>query len=549
MSPIADTDTSMATTPTFATLENEIDGVVANARISFALTTAQRAAEHGEWSRAVESLEKLAEKLSTWDVPREAWCELLVAAAWYAVRGSNVAALTPLFEGFAERAWPGPKHAKDRQSMPWELQEAFDEADRRGRYDAGHRLGRLVTALYPSCPLGSYATAHFAERNAQIHGHNVDTAEVAADFEQAAQLADALDMPATKERALLRAGALRLRTGTGRERGRELMREVDPAHFDRPDRLWYAVGMAHSPFWLDRVRAADAVLAVAEQDADPDQKPARDTTDTAAYLLDCAPIELQPLEIDRFEALADALGGQAKELKLRSHLEGIASAPATQAGEAADILAQSYGDDATDAERAQIAFCRAASDLVADGEHTGLDEGTVERVRNAFPVAAKVLEVLEPAVRADAPKLATALGELEGLFRKRGPAKRNLGALGPIALLWPHVLPLLRELRDDEDVDPTTVRRIEASTKEILTRWLPKAATPGYGWWALAANLLTHDLPDAAAQAARRALDHGESVGDDLERRVIAAILDRAVRGGEPEAMLEWLEVAEALRP
>lgn len=537
MSPIADTDTTMETAPEFPTLENEVDGVVANARISFALTTATRAAEHGEWSRAVDALEKLADKLVNWKVPRQAWSEVLVAAAWYGVRGSSAASAEPIFEAYAERAWAG----EERASMPWELQEAFDEADRRGRYEAGHRLGKLVEMLYPSCPLGSYAAAHFAERNAQIHGAAIDAAAVADRFEQAAQLAEALEMPGLQKRALLRAGVLLLRTSTSREHGRELLREVDPADFDRADRLWYAIGMAHSSFWLDRVRAADAVLAIAEADDEPQ----RDAVDAAEYLVACAPIELQALERDRLEAITGELAIGSCILGLRSHLEGIASAPAKQAGDAAHILAQTFGEDPTDAERAQAAFCRVVAELFADGKSTSLDAATAERIDKSFPVAAKVAGALEPLVQEDPRKLATALGDLEGIFRKRGHALES-DALKPVGLLWPRLLPLVRKLRDDEDIDTTTVRRVEASTQEVLARWLPHAATPGYGWWALAANLLANDLPEQAVRAARRAIDAGESVDAELERRVIAAVLDRAVRDGEPEQMREWLEVAEA---
>ncbi len=528
--------TEDAPLPSFPTLENEVDGLVANARVSFGLTKATRAAEHGEWLPAIQSLERLADRLGRFGVPVEAFREVLLGAAHYAVRGANISLIAPIFEAHATRAWP----ADERATMPWELQAAFDVADRRGHYDAGRDLGELVEALFPACPLGRFAASHFAERKMHLLGAPEDAAAIAAGFEQAARLADALDMEATRKRALLRAGALLLRSGVSRERGRELLRQVDPTDFERGDALWYGVGMAHSPFWLDRVRAADAILAVAEGDTEP----ARDTTDAVEYLLACAPIELQPLEVDRLEALAEALGAASGKLGLRSHLEGIASAPAADAGAAADILAQSFGDDATDEERARVAFCRALGALFSQAGDATLDKAAVERIAKAFPLAAAVLEVLEPVIQNDARKLATAIGELEGFFRKRGHAL-GAGDLKPVALLWPKLLPMVRELEDDEDVDTTTVRRIEASLQEIISRWISDAPTPGYGWWALAANLLASDLADDAATAARRALQDGESVDEDVESRVIAAVLDRAVRSGEPEEMLAWLEVAE----
>jgi hypothetical protein len=539
-------DQKPAGAPRFPTLEHEIDGVVANTRISFALTTVERTAGRGEWSRAIESLESLADKLGAWNAPASAWQELLSAAAFYAVRASKIDLIGPLFDSYAARAWPSDA----RETMPFELADALEFADRRGRFDVGRDLADLIAALFPTCPLGPFAAAHFRERKFQVYNNSADAADIAATFSKAAQLADSLEMPETGRRARLRCGVLELRTGVSLEDGRQLLRDIDPGVLSRSDSLWYAVGMAHSPFWLDRVRAADAVIAAVEADTreasarHEDQPPRTDVLQAAEYMLDCAPIELQPLEVDRFEGLAEELEVTTHKLRLRSHLQGIASAPASRAGEAADIIAQSLSDETTNKQRAAVAFCRAVADLLDGQAREGLDRAALERIDEFYPTAALVVEALEPTVGEDVRKLATALGELEGHFRKYGH-RLTREDLKPIALLWPKLLPFLRTLDDDEDADQTTRKRVIASANEIATRWLPGAPTPGYGWWSLAANLLACGMPTQAAEAARRAIDDGESVDGELERRVVAAVLDWAIRDGSQEKMVEWLEVAE----
>lgn len=542
--------------PAFETLEDEVDGVVANARVSFSLATIGRAVDHAEWSRALGALESLARTLEPLELPEEAWCEVLVAAGWLGVHANDISQVAALFEIYAARAWSN----SPPQAMPWQLAAAFSEADRLERFEAGRALGELVALLFASCPLGPYAAAHFGER--ALDGRTDDALSIAGRFEQAGQLAEAIEMPQSAAQSRLRAGALLLRTSASRNSGRALLRSVDPSDFDRPDALWYAVGMAHSPFWLDRVRAADAVLSHAEDD--PATRDIEDLACAIDYLLDCAPFDLHNLELDRLEALIDTVldddssdaGTPTEEaqsarrrLELRSHLEGAATSPVWRAGEAADTLS-SHADGESARQRAAVEFARAVGQIYAGDEALGLDSDSLARLEQDFPVAAAVLQALVPAVREDARRLATAMGELEGLFRQHGRAVSQTHAK-PAALLWPKLLPLVRTLRaeaddeDSDDVDRTTARRIVASTREVLTRWIPIAPSPSYGWWSLAANLLGDDFGDAARMATRRAVDDGEQVDDALERRVLAAVLDRAVRDGDPDQMLEWLEVAE----
>lgn len=541
-----DNPTTGRNKPSFATLLDEVDGVFANARIAYSLTTVDRAMDRGEWPRALDALSGLAERLAHLVVPKSGWRELLVAAAWCAVRGSAIEQAAPILEAHGHRAW----RTSSRAGMPWQLGAALEEADRRGRFAAGRELGRLVATLFPTCPLGRFAQAHFSDRMLQHGQDDPAPAELADAFEEAAGLADALDMPRLARRAKLRAGVVLLRSEVARERGRSLLRAVDTAHLSRKDALWYAVGMAHSAFWLDRVRAADQVLALAEADAraarGTDADTRADVVTASRYLLDCAPIELQPLELDRLEALAAEVDEAAAMLEVRAHLEGVAAASLDRAGEAADLLDRAGAEPADARRRAAVEFCRAIEGVYDGDEATIPDAASLARIGDGFPLAAAVVEALVPAANADAARLATALGDLEGRLR-RAAAPLSGSELKPVALLWPELLPFLRRLQEaDDDVDATTVRRIAASAAEIAARWLPKAPTPSYGWWNLAANLLACDMAEQAALAARRALDDAESVDAGVEERVVVALLDRAVREADSDEMLAWLQVAQA---
>lgn len=554
------------TIASFEVLEDDVDGIVANARISFSLATIERAVEHQEWSRAFETADKLARRLADVDVSEEAWRELLVAAASFAVEADDVQPLRPTFEAFAKRAWRAhrqqsvDRESMPHQSMPWQLGQVLDRADSTGHLEAGRALGRIITSLFPTCPLGPQACAHFAERILQTSdAHSEDVSDIAAQFERAAALADALEMDDSATRSRLRAGSLLLHSQTSRERGRQLLRDIELGELQRDDALIYAVGMAHSPFWLDRVRAADAVLSTASANAAGSRRNQRtgrqtpapaDTVAAARYLLDCAPIELQPIELDRLEALVDDVlddensEGAREPLALRSHLERVATAPASRAADAADILVSAFGQDANSRQRAAIEFCRLVGEAAGSSQAVALDPDSVERVTASFPVAGAVIEALAPAARGGARRLATALGQLEGQMRQADP-ELTAAELAPIALLPPKLLPFLSTLDDENDVDETTIKRILASTREILSRWVRRGRTPSYGWWTLAANLLAADLVDEALLATRRAIDDGEHIDEDIEEQVLAAVLDHAVRDGSDDELLEWLEIAE----
>jgi|GEM_PF-3989702 len=557
--------------PTFDTLLNEVDGIFANARIAYALTLVDRAIAHEEWAQAVELLLGLADKLARRDLPGAAWRELLWAAAWCGMRApifEELAQIEGIFERYATQGWPkndtssegDPSAvAQKRRAMPWDIADLFALADESEKYLNGLQFGQLIQTVFPDFPLGHYARAHFADRLLQVGHHNLPKActpqLIARNFARTEALAENLEMPDLVRRARLRGGAILLRSGESAEQGRALLREVDARELSRADRLWYAVAMAHSSFWLDRVRAADQVIALSASPRRTQKSPPRQDADLEAatrHLLGSAPMQLQPLEVDRLNELVDLLGPVddaahlAANLALRAHLNELADLPLTQAGEPAEQMALNSGP----AGQAAADFCQILQNFFAAhaaGEPiAAANVDDLARIEGFYPLAATTLSTLFALLTRDPTKLATALGSLEGKLRitRVQPAE-----LKPVGLIWPSLFAYLSEARENED--PTTTKRIVASTREIFARWVVRAPQPSYGWWSLAAQVLgckelDDPWPQAAAQCTRRALQNGTPGNPAVETRIITTLIERAVQHADDEALREWLEVAEA---
>lgn len=579
----ASSDTvTAAETPSFDTLLNKVDGIFANARIAYVLTLVERAIEHQEWPRAVDSLMGLADKLARRNVPAAAWRELLWAGAWCGIEApqfSRIPAIEALFERYATRAWPNNfknSHgeasflANKRRAMPWDLADLLELADLREKHLNGLMFGQLIMTIFPEFPLGFYAIAHFADRLLHTGHPNLPKAckppLIAKNFARAEELARLLEMPALAEQARLRGGAILLRSGEAIDEGRELLRDVQAPALSRGDRIWYSVGMAHSSFWLDRVRAADQIIALSapSRNTASQNTASQKTADTqdadleaaTRHLIDCAPLQLQPLEVDRLEQLIDLLGPVddtehlASNLKLRAHLNDLTDLPLTHAGKPAEQIALNTGP----AGQAAADFCQLLQNFFAahkaDKTLPAPNPDDLNRIEEYYPLAATTLSTLFAILTADATKLATALGSMEGKLRitQIQPAE-----LKPVGLIWPSLFAYLEAHRDDtpaEDAAMTT-KRIGASTREIFGRWIVRAPQPSYGWWTLSARVLRcteldEPWPVAAAACTQRALRNGVSSSPDLKTRLVTTLIDRAVQHGDDDVLQEWLEVGEA---
>ena len=220
--------------------------------------------------------------------------------------------LSEMFEGYAWMAWSG----QGPGSQPWGLAEALLRAQRAQRWRAGSHLGDLLGRGYPDCALGPYAAAHFRERGA-LARPDPDVAEGAGArarrFGRARTLAERAGEDALAAHCALRQGTALL-LGRGRpEGGRALLRELDAGALPPTERLWYAMGMSRSDFWLDRVRAADAVdeLATEVLRARPGEASRQLTGEqmerAARFVLERDAGELADAEEDRLRALVDLI--------------------------------------------------------------------------------------------------------------------------------------------------------------------------------------------------------------------------------------------------
>lgn len=565
--------------PEFPALLNEVDGVFANARIAYSLTMVDRAMSRWEWARALDILSSLADKLATKDVLAAGFQELMLAASWCALCEQTDRAfeeLSTLFSWHITRAWPRPKLtvvsdqerfiAQKRAQMPWDFAQIFDKAEQLNLQRSARKLAEILTEFFPDFPLAIYAAAHAQEslnRQAQPGSSEcLAPREVSDKFLQSARLADKLSMPDLSRRARLRAAVSLLDAGRDIERARGLMREIDPAKLSRQNQIWYAAGLAKSPFWLDRVRAADQIIAVHHaaqlkpaRFEEPDAQPSPLAADLEAairHLLRSAPLKLEALETDRFLELVELLsrGRQAATLRtnlgLRQYVEKFVEVPLSHAGEAAELMQRELSDAAQTAAE----FCRAVDALSSDAKSTRPDADLLKKIEAVYPLASVVLRTLWAIQAADIASLATALGSLEGKLRLSdiSPAE-----LKPIGLIWPPLLSFLADLAERKEAlasEASALKRVHQSTVEILTRWASSASRPTYGWWALSAHLLDHPAfedpwPDYAALCVERALADNSPVDPALKADVLESLLYRACAHAPRAKLLTWLERLE----
>lgn len=516
--------------PSFGALEDALAGVWATARMAWSVNNVERAIEHEEWVRALENLEKIAGRIEGESVSQLAWRELLDGAIWLGPRIRNWREIIELLETYAPRGWSDERV----DQMPWSAARLFADFDKAAALDdarpTGLRLARVLDEEFPRCPLGAYAKGHFSATPANQVEH----------FARAAALFDQLELYELAAHARMRSGAVALLTSTDAAAGRDRLQQAREQLAARGDRIWWAIAGAQSDKWLDRVRAADTLLDLYEQQNRGDDEFPEDLGHAVIWMVEQAPMRLQPTERDRLESLIDVgLPDQAKppmlqQLAGRDAMADTLARPASQLREALDLRGEP-GDDPRDA------YYYAIASLESPDLHGRPD---TDSFREELPVAADVVDILSAIGRDNPASVATSSGLLEKTFRD---GVDDAVQLGPLALLWPTALSYLERLRDDVDIDSTTVKRIVASLSEVARRALPNAPAPSYGWWSLAANFWSAGMNHACTVCTERAIRSGESVDDDLEGEVLALLLDHIIQSDDdPAELIWWLEQGEA---
>jgi hypothetical protein len=521
-------------------LSSEFSSLLKITQVEWREQRAARAEARGEPGEALNHLLVIARHAASEGVGEAAWTELLTRATRMGVAAGDRGVLAELVEQYATVAWP------EGQGVA-ELAGATAGALEPDQLDAARALGAALARAYPAHPLGHALWGHFDELLALSEGDLTPArARARADrFTRALALAERAGDDALARRCALRAGASLMLGGVDTTEGRRLMRGVEARELTADELLWYAVGMSRSGFWLDRVRAADAIDGLVEARAtarpgSPDVAP--DTLEAMTrWLLTQDVFALQPAEEDRLAALVEtALPPGARErasqtLALRAQADRARDTALSDSGEFAAALAE-RADQLGGAWRdASLAFD--ALRHRADGDP-------------ALPLPARPW--LAFARHADALLAAHADDDLDALVAALGAVHADLTADAPtgasprpLAVAWPALLKRLSARARDDD-EATRQDALRDALRPALTRWAEVSSAPGYGWWLLAAHTLRAKLPGAAAALATRAV-RGQSEADPAVRDfVVGRLTAWAIDGGDHAVMLKWLSVGES---
>jgi len=482
------------------------------------LRAAASDAANDRWERAGARLERLADTLHEHELSDDGWCELVIATLTCAANADDTALAARTITGHG-------RHASACDGWADELGGVLRIAHTLGRLELGRQLGELLTSYFPALPHGPYAAAHFGELTANRSGGvpAVDRrTDIARQFEIAAtRFDDAGDEPSARH-CRLRAGACLLVDGTAPAEGRRLLETVPVAQLRAADRLWYAGAMARSPGWLDRVRAADTLLDLAEavRSAKPEARrlEAEDVRRLTDGLLSTLGPVVHPMERDRLEELLDAVHGDESSdlrhrLDVQAALENVVASPIDETTR--ERLAEVGGD-------ALLATCRALVDASLGHAVPRPDDGDE-------PAAWGVVAVLEATRFGDAYAVVEALDELA---TRVASSRVRRDGLRPLGLLWPAVLG-----------DDVVVETAADALADLAAIHAARGPRPSYGWYALAANLFDRRLDRAAAACVRRALLDGEP-DDPTTDTALARAVSWAVRNAPEPRMQWWLEAA-----
>ena len=521
-------------------LSSEFNSLIKVTQVEWRLQRAERAEARGAHDEALHHLMIIARHAANEPISADAWRPLLARATHDGVLAGAGEALAELVEQYVTVAWP------EGESLGV-IAEATRVASTTSQLAAAAGVGEALSRAYPAHPLGPLLAAHFDERLALAeedlsHGR----ARVRAErFERASSLAERADMPELARRCAMRAGAALMLGGVDTERGRALMRTLEARDLSPDELLWYAVGMSRSSFWLDRVRAADAIDTLAEASASTRPGSTSVPSDTleamTRWMLTQDVFALQPAEEDRLAALVertlpeDAREAANQTLALRAQADlarhtalADSSEFAASLGERADQIGGPWRDAslAFDALRHRsngesalplpwrpwLLFARHADALLA--AHTADDHDAIHDALDA------VLADLS-----DDEKLAQASAR-------------------PLAVAWPALLDRLSS-RPRDDAEAQRQEALRARLRPALTLWASASPTPGNGWWLFAAHTLRAKLPEAAEVLATRAVRGQGDVDPAVRDFVVGRLTAWAIDSGDRASMLKWLTVGE----
>lgn len=468
-------------------------------RAGFWWRTAESAADSGDWATATNRLLHLADPLDGVETGAPAWNQLAIAALDCALRAADPDLVTAVCAQLLSKAWP----ATSRLDM---LTDLFALAVELDAVVAGLTLARITRQRYASSPWAFYAAAHFAEL-AERRGLRSDSpARIIANYERAAELFASAHQAEEAGHAQLCAAVARLVSGASPDDARTELRNLD---VPPDDEFWLAFGRLHSPFWLDRVRAADWVVDVFSDDRTTERQ-RRNARGVARELMRRLPVRMEDAELDRIRAVTEDLDDELR-WGIEAQLRGRVAAQRLADSTLSDL---GRGDAKALQEEA----------LPLDGFDALVDawQGRAPTTQPRSAVVRSVVDVL--------------LAEGDGV----GDALRDLAAAVRDArdprTLRPVVLALLRASTLDDDL-------LAAPIVELSLHYAQRAPTPTCGFLAVAKTLFDAGHHRAGAALTHRAIEDGERQdGYDV---CIARAVTWAVREASDREMLSWLELGE----
>lgn len=307
-------------------------GPVALARLLWHTQRAESALARDRFEESWDQLWRVGQVMSPHTPSSLAWEELVVTMLEVCLRGALKPQIAETLEQYGWLAWPAEGEA------PWAALELIAACEEAGTWSTGAHLGDLLARMWPACAAGPLMAGHMRElellASGELSGPRLRAA--AQRMERALELCAA--RPALIPRVTLRAGVALMLEGQQRSRGRALLRSLDASKLGPQARRWYALGMARSDFWLDRVRAADIIDELADK---TDASQVRERAQLAAllrFLLSQETLAMTSAEEDRLGALIQELAEHGERGKLRDLMElkrlmtEHGAEPASQAG-------------------------------------------------------------------------------------------------------------------------------------------------------------------------------------------------------------------------
>lgn len=567
----------------FEMLRQDVSGVLASAQLEVRLRWIERHLEHGEYLGALRALLSLASFMTGLDVSATSWRAVLLEGVRCGLVSGESSLLEELVEHYFWLGWTGS--ARGGSEQPWSVLALCRELDDEVFLRAGVTLGAALMRQYPRSPIGPYLSSHYNEiellsRRTRTGGSRDDGLGIA--FQRVRQLAIQCEAsPAFIEHVTLREGAQKLLYQKEIKEGRALLKGLDFDLLSVRGRLWYALAMTRSSYWLDRVRGLDALDALAAQVRGVGHSPGEVALDVPSihhgleWVLYQEMGVAQEAELDRLRGVVFELYPSASSereamlglVELSGILSGDGSISLEDSGDLLERLwqkSQAMRDDGWTRHIMAARLMRAH--LLAEPgrerlgtlaeDASGQKKGLATSVNHALSLLhacrhgslEEVLSTIEAwlddasdrAFSWSAQEVKPCFGVLPACLERleretpKKPKKRELAA--PDA----DQDELLRAF------DDATARHemLSNACTKLLEKLLSGATTaPSYGWWSLGAHLVQHQLFEVAGDVVKLAREQREEVDPAMEHYVMGSMLAWAsARQHDPVTMMYWLE-------